>query len=108
MASDAAARGALAFLWGEMREAERMELRAEAPDVAAICTDVAAEVDRAADRLRGAERTPRRFVLVRHEDVSGVSGTGVVAEGVAFSNGVVALQWASEFPTSVVFHHRGV
>jgi hypothetical protein len=50
----------------------------------------------------------RRFVLQRHEDVSGVSGTGVVAEGVLFSNGVVALQWTSEFPTSVVFHQRGM
>jgi hypothetical protein len=47
-------------------------------------------------------------VLVRSEDVTGVSGTGVVAEGVLFSNGVVALQWTSEFPTSVVFHQRGM
>lgn len=51
---------------------------------------------------------PRRFVLVRDEDITGVSGTGVVAEGVLFSNGVVALQWTSEFPTSVVFHQRGL
>lgn len=51
---------------------------------------------------------PRRFVLVREEDVSGISGTGVVAEGVAFSNDVVALRWRSEWPTSVVFHDRGI
>lgn len=50
----------------------------------------------------------RRFHLERVEDVSGVSGVGVVAEGVQFSNGVVALHWTSEFPTSVVFHHRGM
>lgn len=50
----------------------------------------------------------RRFVLQRHEDVTGVSGEGVVAEGVQFSNGVIALRWLSEFPTSVVFHDRGV
>lgn len=50
----------------------------------------------------------RRFVLNRIEDVSGVSGDGIVAEGVEFSNGVVALQWTSEFPTSVVFHDRGM
>lgn len=51
----------------------------------------------------------RRFQLVRDEDVSGVSGTGVVAEGVAFSgDGPVALRWLSEWPTSVVFHDRGV
>lgn len=53
-------------------------------------------------------RTYRRFVLQRDTDVTGVSGTGVVAEGVEFSNGVVALHWTSEFPTSVVFHHRGM
>lgn len=51
---------------------------------------------------------PRRFVLRRTEDVTGVSGTGIVAEGVEFSNGVVALQWTSAFPTSVVFHQRGM
>ena len=38
-----------------------------------------------------------------------MSGTGVVAEGVAFSgDGPVALRWLSEWPTSVVFHDRGV
>lgn len=40
----------------------------------------------------------RRFVLVRHEDVSGVSGTGVVAEGVEFQNGMCALSFSSPFP----------
>jgi hypothetical protein len=50
----------------------------------------------------------KRFELVRHHDVSGVSGTGVVAEGVLFSSGRVALEWTSEWPTSVVFHHRGM
>ena len=50
----------------------------------------------------------RRFVLRRNVDVSGVSGTGVVAEGVEFSSGVVALTWLSAWPTSVVFHDRGI
>lgn len=35
----------------------------------------------------------RRFVLIRKEDVSGVSGTGEVAEGVEFHDGKVALCW---------------
>lgn len=39
------------------------------------------------------------FHLERHEDVSGVSGTGRVAEGVVFSNGLVALTWLSEHPS---------
>lgn len=35
----------------------------------------------------------RRFVLQRDEDESGVSGTGVVAEGVEFTTGWCALSW---------------
>lgn len=50
----------------------------------------------------------RAFQLVRDVDETGVSGTGVVAEGVEFSSGVVALTWLSEWPTSVVFHDRGM
>jgi hypothetical protein len=50
----------------------------------------------------------RSFHLVRDTDVSGVSGTGIVAEGVEFSSGVVALTWLSDWPTSVVFHDRGI
>lgn len=37
----------------------------------------------------------RLFVLRRVVDCSGVSGTGIVAEGVCFSNGKVALHWLS-------------
>lgn len=45
----------------------------------------------------------RRFYLVRAEDVSGVSGTGVVAEGVEFRSGKAVLTWLSEFGTVSVF-----
>lgn len=37
----------------------------------------------------------RRFGLDRREDFSGTSGTGLVAEGVCFTNGKVALNWLS-------------
>lgn len=50
----------------------------------------------------------RRFQLVRAVDVSGVSGTGVVAEGVEFTDGSVVLRWTSAWPTSVVWHDRGI
>lgn len=36
---------------------------------------------------------PKRFHLLRHKDVSGVSGEGTIAEGVAWSSGAVALHW---------------
>jgi hypothetical protein len=41
----------------------------------------------------------RRFELHRDTDVSGISGTGVVAEGVAFSDGAAVVRW-------VVGEHR--
>ena len=33
------------------------------------------------------------FRMIRHEDVSGVSGTGIVAYGTVFPNGKVAVAW---------------
>jgi hypothetical protein len=50
----------------------------------------------------------RRFKLVRHVDVSGVSGTGVVAEGVEWSDGSVALHWRGRWPTTTVYESGGV
>ncbi len=35
----------------------------------------------------------RRFLLVRSEDESGVSGVGIVAEGVQFQSGRVVMEW---------------
>ncbi len=42
----------------------------------------------------------RRFLLVRERDLTGVSGTGVVAEGAKFRSGMCVLQWRRE-PYSV-------
>lgn len=41
------------------------------------------------------------FYLVRLEDPSGVSGEGIVAEGVQFSQGDAMVKWKGDFP---VFH----
>ena len=38
----------------------------------------------------------RRFLLVRERDLTGVSGTGIVAEGAMFSNGISVLHWLRE------------
>lgn len=35
----------------------------------------------------------RTFRLQRDEDITGISGTGIVAEGVEFSDGTVVLRW---------------
>lgn len=45
----------------------------------------------------------RRFVLIRHHDVTGASGTGIVAEGIEFSDGTVAVRWPSSHPTTSVW-----
>lgn len=41
----------------------------------------------------------RFFKLVRETDVSGVSGIGIVAEGVEFHDGRVAMSWFGEHHT---------
>ena len=48
-------------------------------------------------------RSPRRFVLDRREDISGVSGTGIVAEGVEFSDGAAVLRWCVGLRSTAVY-----
>jgi len=43
-----------------------------------------------------------RFELHRDVDISDISGTGIVAEGVEFTDKSVTLRWRSEWPASVV------
>lgn len=47
----------------------------------------------------------RIFNLVRFEDESGVSGSGVVAEGIEFSNKRVAITWLSDRACVGVYDH---
>jgi hypothetical protein len=46
----------------------------------------------------------RRFQLVRYVDPSGVSGTGIVAEGVQFTDQTVTLRWCSGRPATTVWN----
>lgn len=46
----------------------------------------------------------RLFELHRDHDVSGVSGTGVVAEGVQFSDGTCVVRWRTDIGSTVVWH----
>lgn len=45
----------------------------------------------------------RRFHLLRSEDVSGVSGCGIVASGVVFDDGRVAMEWGGEHSTINIY-----
>lgn len=49
------------------------------------------------------ENNFKKFTLNRMVDVSGVSGTGKVAEGVIFSNGKVVICWLGS-TSSIVIH----
>ncbi|TAL42467.1 MAG: hypothetical protein EPN91_08790 [Salinibacterium sp.] len=62
-----------------------------------------------------ATRTPtakrsiaKLFVLNRKHDHTGTSGTGIVAEGVRFSNGKVALHWLSHLGAVNVYDSMDV
>ncbi|WP_410790976.1 hypothetical protein [Kribbella sp. C-35] len=63
------------------------------------------DVDAQLERCSGITSCPRRFVLRRAVDVSGVSGTGDVAEGVEWSDGTVALRWRGKWATTVVWDY---
>lgn len=45
----------------------------------------------------------RTFNLVRTKDISGISGTGKVAEGVEFDDGQVAICWLSKYHSIGLF-----
>ena len=51
----------------------------------------------------GATGAPRVFALDRQQDVTGVSGSGVVAHGVQFADGTVVLRWLGEYASTVIW-----
>lgn len=48
-------------------------------------------------------RKTRRLHLQRDVDVSGVSGTGIVAYGVQFPDGSVVLRWDTKVRSTVIY-----
>jgi hypothetical protein len=49
----------------------------------------------------------KRFQLHRVIDATGVSGTGVVAEGVEFSDGTCALRWLTQVASTGYYRTIG-
>lgn len=49
----------------------------------------------------------RRFFLDRLEDETGISGTGLVAEGVEFWDHTVALRWCTGRSSTAVYANIG-
>ncbi|MFI0739327.1 hypothetical protein ACH4PU_14745 [Streptomyces sp. NPDC021100] len=48
-------------------------------------------------------RFPRPFLLRRAIDHTGVSGVGIVAEGVLFTDGTAALRWRGAHASTVIW-----
>ena len=46
----------------------------------------------------------RTFWLHRTKDVTGLSGTGIVCEGVEFSDGRCVMRWIDDTISSIVIH----
>lgn len=49
--------------------------------------------------------TFRKFHLQRHEDSSGVSGVGRVAEGIVFSDGMTVVRWLSACGSTNIYNN---
>lgn len=47
---------------------------------------------------------PKLYKLVRNVDVSGVSGTGLVAWATEYPNGMTTVAWEGEVKSIVVYH----
>lgn len=45
----------------------------------------------------------RLFYFEREKDISGVSGTGRVLEGIEFTDGTVAIRWLSERSSTAIY-----
>jgi hypothetical protein len=44
-----------------------------------------------------------RFLLDRIEDETGISGEGLIAEGVKFSDGTVVIRWLTDTKSTTIF-----
>ncbi len=45
----------------------------------------------------------RRFIMNRSKDESGISGTGIVAEGLQFSSKKCVISWLSDTPSIEIY-----
>ena len=47
----------------------------------------------------------RVFELIRTEDLSGISGTGLVAQGIEFDDGQCVMRWLSKPRTTAIYNN---
>ena len=51
----------------------------------------------------GGQPGPASFQMIRHHDVTGVSGTGLIGEGTQFRDGTTVFRWYGEHPSTSVW-----
>lgn len=51
----------------------------------------------------GGQPGPASFQMIRHRDVTGVSGTGLIGEGTQFRDGTTVFRWYGEHPSTSVW-----
>lgn len=72
------------------------------------CTcQLSGQTQRVVDLINKTRRVMKRFVLQRDRDDTGVSGTGVVAEGVQLSDGRVVIRWFGPDSSIVIWGDMG-
>lgn len=69
------------------------------------CKDYVASFEDRNGPIRPAVKTVRRLHLERNEDVSGVSGTGIVAYGCEFPDGSIVLRWDTVVKSTVFYEN---
>lgn len=45
----------------------------------------------------------RRFILKRSRDISGISGIGVITEGIQFSSGQCVIAWVTKYKSIAIY-----
>lgn len=67
------------------------------------CREYVTSFEATAGPIRPVVRVVRRLHLERDEDVSGISGVGVVAYGVEFPDGSIVLRWDTKVRSTVFY-----
>lgn len=61
------------------------------------------EIRKGKSGLKDTEKKTRTLYLERKNDISGVSGTGIVADGVMFPDGICVLNWRTAGGSTAVY-----
>ncbi|MGA5820882.1 helix-turn-helix domain-containing protein [Kitasatospora sp. NPDC094028] len=69
--------------------------------IARACRALGARTRDEAIQLANQPTQPRLFHLQRDTDITGISGTGIIAHGVQWPDGTVTIRWTGDRPSTV-------